>query len=179
VLLAFDPEDSFRVEEILSELEALDPAADAERADALNGELDILYAKLQPTADEVLDRIAQGDSFDALIEEYGKDPEQDEPAVKREGYYVSENSTTYAAEFVRAAMALSKVGDVSEPVRTAAGLHILRYNSDVPAGPVALETVRESLSTEALESLKYDAYDAQLAQWVEEANITYHREALQ
>ena len=179
VLIAFDQEDSFRVEEILWELNALDPATDAEDVDALNGELDILYAKLQPTADEVLDRIAQGDSFDALIEEYGKDPEQDEPAVKREGYYVSENSTTYAAEFVRAAMALSKVGDVSEPVRTAAGLHILRYNSDVPAGPVALETVRESLSTEALESLKYDAYDAQLAQWVEEANITYHREALQ
>jgi parvulin-like peptidyl-prolyl isomerase len=76
-------------------------------------------------------------------------------------------------------MALQKAGDVSEPVRTSAGLHILRYNSDVPAGPVALETVREALSAEALESLKYDAYDAQLAKWVEEAGITYHREALQ
>ncbi|NLF28122.1 MAG: hypothetical protein GX592_09510 [Clostridiales bacterium] len=179
VLIAFDQEDSFRVEEILWELNALDPATDAEDVDALNGELDILYAKLQPTADEVLDRIAQGDDFDALIAEYGQDPEQNEPAVKREGYYVSENSTSYVLEIVQAAMALQKAGEVSEPVRTVAGLHILRYNSDVPAGPVALETVREALTAEALESLKYDAYDAQLAKWVEEANITYHREALQ
>ena len=49
----------------------------------------------------------------------------------------------------------------------------------MPAGPVPLEDVREALEGEALQSLRDDAYNAQLAQWVEEANVTYHREALE
>ena len=64
-------------------------------------------------------------------------------------------------------------------MRTAEGLHVLYFNAEVPAGPIPLEDVRASLEGEALESLRYDAYETQLAQWVEEANVTYHREALE
>ena len=37
---------------------------------------------------------------------------------------------------------------------------------------------RQALEGEALAALQEDAYEAQLAQWVEEAGVTYHREAL-
>ena len=77
-------------------------------------------------------------------------------------------------------MALEGVGSVTmQPVRTAAGLHILLYSAEVPAGPVPLEEVRAALEAEMLETLQYDAYQRQIDQWVEEANVVYHREALQ
>ena len=41
------------------------------------------------------------------------------------------------------------------------------------------EDVRAELEEEALAGLRESAYDTQLAQWVEEANVTYHREALE
>ena len=76
-----------RVEEILAELES--PDVDAQRAEELNGELDTLYAKLEPTAEEVLDRVAEGVDFDSLIAEYGDDPEYELESVQRDGYYLS------------------------------------------------------------------------------------------
>lgn len=63
-------------------------------------------------------------------------------------------------------------------MRTAEGLSILCFNAEVPAGAIPLEDVRAALEGEALAALQEDAYEAQLAQWVEEAGVTYHREAL-
>ncbi len=180
VVIPFDAEDGARVQEILFELESLDAEADAQRVEELNGELNTLYAALEPTAEEVLDRVAQGADFDDLIDEYGHDPDGGLESVQRDGYYVSAASTVYDPAVKEAALALASPGDVSqEPVRTAEGLHVLYFNAEVPAGPIPLEDVRASLEGEALESLRYDAYETQLAQWVEEANVTYHREALE
>ena len=64
-------------------------------------------------------------------------------------------------------------------MRTAEGLHVLYFSAEVPAGPVPLEDVRAALEGEARESLRDEAYETQLAQWVEEAGVTYHREALE
>ena len=178
VLIPFEMEDGMRVEEILAELES--PDVDAQRAEELNGELDTLYAKLEPTAEEVLDRVAEGVDFDSLIAEYGDDPEYELESVQRDGYYISAASTTYDPAVKEAALALASPGDVSqEPVRTAEGLHVLYFSAEVPAGPVPLEDVRAALEAEARESLRDEAYETQLAQWVEEAGVTYHREALE
>ena len=178
VLIPFEMEDGMRVEEILAELAS--PDVDAQRAEELNGELDTLYAKLEPTAEEVLDRVAEGVDFDSLIAEYGDDPEYELESVQRDGYYISAASTTYDPAVKEAALALASPGDVSqEPVRTAEGLHVLYFSAEVPAGPVPLEDVRAALEAEARESLRDEAYETQLAQWVEEAGVTYHREALE
>ena len=174
VLIPFDAGDAMRVEEINLELGSLDAGTDAQRIEELNGELNTLYAKLEPTAEEALDRVAEGASIDSLIAEYG------DASSEGEVFYISDASTTYETALKEAVMALAEPGDISQvPVRTAAGLCIFYYNADVPAGPVPLEDVREALEGEALQSLRDDAYNAQLAQWVEEANVTYHREALE
>ena len=180
VLIAFEAEDGVRVAEILAEMEALDATADADTIAQLEAELDTLYAKLEPTAEEVLDRVAQGASFDALIEEYSQDPELELASVQSDGYYISAASTAYDEAIKQAVMALQAPGDVSEQgVRSSAGLHVLYYNADVTAGAVPLEDVRSALEAETLQTLRYDAYEAQIAQWVEEAEVVYHREALQ
>ena len=180
VLIAFEAEDGVRVAEILAEMEALDATADADAIAQLEAELDTLYAKLEPTAEEVLDRVAQGASFDALIEEYSQDPELELASVQSDGYYISAASTAYDEAIKQAVMALQAPGDVSEQgIRSSAGLHVLYYNADVTAGAVPLEDVRSALEAETLQTLRYDAYEAQVAQWVEEAEVVYHREALQ
>ena len=180
VLIPFDAEDALRVQDIYFELSSLNEETDAQRIAELNGELDTLYAALEPTAEEALDRLAQGADFDSLIARYGGGPEADLPSVQSDGYYISAGSTTYDAAIQAAALALAEPGDVSqEPVRTAEGLSILYFNAEVPAGPVPLEDVRAQLEAEALETLRHDTYEAQVAQWVEEADITYHREALE
>lgn len=179
ILIPFEAEDALRVEEIYFELSSLDESADAERIEALNGELNTLYAKLEPTAEEALDRIAQGEAFETLRAEYSDDPGYELESVQRDGYYISAGSTAYEQALKDAALALAEPGDVTqEPVRTAEGLSILCFNAEVPAGAIPLEDVRAALEGEALAALQEDAYEAQLAQWVEEAGVTYHREAL-
>ena len=100
--------------------------------------------------------------------------------MQSDGYYISAASTAYDEAIKQAVMALQAPGDVSEQgVRSSAGLHVLYYNADVTAGAVPLEDVRSALEAETLQTLRYDAYEAQVAQWVEEAEVVYHREALQ
>lgn len=180
VLIAFDGADAASAQTLLAERNSLDPEQNAERISEIDGALDLLYADLEATADEVLDRIAQGEDFDALVSEYSQDPNLNEGHVREDGYYVRADSISYDPAVVEAVMALEGVGSVTmQPVRTAAGLHILLYSAEVPAGPVPLEEVRAALEAEMLETLQYDAYQRQIDQWVEEANVVYHREALQ
>jgi len=66
-------------------------------------------------------------------------------------------------------MALANVGDVSEPVRSSYGIHIIQYASDIPEGEVGLENVRAELEAELLMT-KQDAKFAEVVQqWVNEA----------
>ena len=179
ILLAFSAEDAAQAGQLTSQIEALDPETEADEIETLNNELDALYASLQAEADEIMDRIQDGADFDQLIEEYGDDPEMDLEPTKTTGYYVCETSTTYSPSIVQACMALENVGEISEPVRSVTGLHIIRYQSDVTPGAVPLDEIRDALTADALEIKRYDAYEQQLAKWEEEAHIVYHKEALQ
>ena len=90
------------------------------------------------------------------------------------GYYVSADSTSWDTAFRDAAMLLSNVGDVSEPVLGMSGVHIIRYESDVTPGPVPLEDVRDQLYDEALAAAREENYAALLEGWVAALNPVYH-----
>ena len=77
-------------------------------------------------------------------------------------------------------MSLENVGDYTlEPVVSGSGVHIIRYESDVTAGPVALDEVRDALYeqtlTEKQEANVTDTIDA----WVEAANPVVDVEAFE
>jgi len=133
-----------------------------------------VLADVQPKIDEIMAKLAAGTSFDDLIKEYGTDPGMEDEATRKEGYAVHENSIIWDPAFATAAMKLEKVGDVSDPVISSYGVHILHYLRDIPGGAAELtddmkEEFRQSLQQEQDEEALATALD----QWEEEANIVY------
>ena len=95
------------------------------------------------------------------------------------GYAVCEGMTGFDSAFVEAAMALQNIGDHSGKVRgTSYGYYIIRYESDETEGPVALDDVKEEISSSLLSSKKTAAYNEAVSQWVEEAGIKVDMNAL-
>lgn len=164
-----------------AELTATQEQLAAEIAD-LNAQLDAAketaYAAIQPKADEVLAKLAEGEDFDALMEEYGEDTGMQTSPAKENGYPVCAESTNWVTEFRDAAMALENIGDVSEAVRTSYGLHIIKYVSDAEEGAVALEDVKDVIESELLSSKQDETYNATVEQWVTEANAKTYKDRL-
>ncbi len=149
------------------------PELEAKKAD-LTTQLDALkaaaLARLQPKIDEIQTKIAAGEDFDMLIEAYGEDDGMKTEPTKTNGYYVSESSQMWDDEFTTAAMALLKVGDVSAPVLSLSGVHIIKYIADVTPGAVPLEKVKAEIQAETLDTAKNDLYDQTVSGWVTAAN---------
>ena len=128
--------------------------------------------------DEIYQKLADGAEFEALIDEYGEDPGMKNEPTKTRGYYVCAASTNWDKNFTAGAMALEKVGDVSEkPVVGTSGIHIIRYESDVTPGVVSIDSVREKLYDETLEDLKSEHFATELDSWVEALKPEYHLDA--
>lgn len=134
--------------------------------------------EVKDRTDAIYARLAEGESFDALIAEYGEDPGmQNEPTASR-GYYVSISSEKWEENFRNGAMALTAPGDYSpEPVVGDSGVHIIYYAEDVTAGAVAYEDVRGALCEETLESARSSLCAETTAAWVEEKSPSYDVDA--
>lgn len=154
------------VDEAQAKLDEVQAAYDALKETA--------YANIQAKADEIYQKaIAEGADFDALVAEFNEDTGM--PAA---GYAVREGYSFFVASFVDAAMALEKVGDVSEPVKSDYGFHIIQYSADITEGTVALDTVSDTLGAELLSEKQDQAYADALAAWVSEAKVESHLEKL-
>lgn len=150
----------------------------AELQTKLDAAKEAAYAAIQPTVDEVLAKLAEGEDFDALMEQYGQDTGMQSSPAKENGYPVSADSTNWVSEFRDAAMALEKVGDVSAAVRSSYGIHILKYVSDAVEGEVGLDNVRDALESELLATKQEEAYTAAVDQWVSEANAKVYEDRM-
>lgn len=112
------------------------------------------------------------------MEEYGEDTGMQKEPAKTNGYPVCEQSTNWVEEFRTAAMALAKVGDISEPVRSTYGIHIIKYMSDAVEGPVAFDEVKDTIESSLLSTKQDETYNAAVDAWVEAANAKVDRDAL-
>ena len=102
---------------------------------------------------------------------------ENEPTATN-GYAVSTNSTAWDPAFTEGAMSIESIGEISEPVYGQNGIHIIYYDSDIPAGAVDLETVRAEIEESALNTKLNDTYDNTLAEWVEAVKPVYHYDRL-
>ena len=145
--------------------EGSDEEADSYREEAL--------ASLDAKVAEIQEKINAGEDFQTLIDEYGEDPGMQEGATAYEdGYLVYVGSEgLYMDEFARACDNLTKEGDISEPVATDYGYHIIRRCADLPSGAIELSEVHDLLNAKLLRSKQSEVYEEALQSWKEEMTI--------
>lgn len=159
------------------ELEAAVAAAQ-EKADKLAQDLLAArnkgYENILPKAQDVYNRaVAEGGDFDALVTEFNEDS-----GMPASGYAVREGFASFDEAFVKPAMALAAVGDVAEPSQGIYGYYIVQYASDIEAGPVNYEDVKETIREELLTAGQNDTWEAAIAKWKEEAAIKEYMDRL-
>ncbi|MBQ9252777.1 MAG: peptidylprolyl isomerase [Clostridia bacterium] len=129
---------------------------------------------VQAQVDEIMAKYEAGTPFGDLIAEYGTDPGMTQEPNKTNGYAVHAESILWDPAFTAGAMALEKVGDVSEPVLGSYGIHLLHYTRDIPAGAIELtEEIREQLKEELLSEKETTAVSAMVEEWTNTAEIVY------
>ena len=172
-------EDKAKAQETLNaakqELDEADQALLAANQ-AVTEATDKAFANIDEKADSVLALLAEENAdWQKIMDEYN----EDEGMKKNEkGYAMAEGISGYDAAFVDAALALKKIGDISPKTKGDYGYYIIRYDSDEAEGPVALDDVKEAISTSLLTTKQTNTYEAAIAQWIEEAGIKVDLNAL-
>lgn len=132
---------------------------------------------IQARVDEIRTAFDAGIDFNSLIKKYSADTNAQN--TEKGGYPVHPDSRSWPAEFLQAATALQKPGDISEPVLTDLGIHILYYASDIPAGEHELTAEeRETLNASALVYYQNQELEKLMIDWREEYEIETHAELL-
>ncbi len=165
------PEGVRRVREVLIPIdEEMAKAISLLRSSSYDEAADILQAQaltdIDEKANEALDKLDSGTTFDDLITEY--DPES---VMPEEGYAVMEGATDHDEAYIAGALALEVVGDCSGLIATDDGYYILEYYADEPAGPIAYDKVKDSISEELATTMQDEAWDEIVDQWKSEATI--------
>lgn len=121
-----------------------DRYASAQRAQSFREVAHILFANQsdnQAAAEAAAERLAQGEDFADLAAELS-----DDPASSNMGGFLGELvEDFFAGPFYDAASALQQVGDVTAPVRSEFGVHLIRLESIQSVEAEPLEAVREEL----------------------------------
>ncbi len=137
-----------------------------------------VLASVQDRVDEINARLAAGESFNDLIPEYTMDPGMSDAASIAEGYEVHPESTRWVTPFRDAAFTVENVGDVTAPVITDYGVHILCYSAEAVCGPMPYtDDVRALLHEELLTAAQSNQYAESMAALLEAAEIVYSEEA--
>ncbi len=124
--------------------------------------------------EEIMAKYQAGTSFEDLIKEYGNDPGMEIEENLKNGYAVHQESILWDPAFTAGAMALEKVGDVSEPVLGTNGIHLLHYTRDIPAGPVEMTPeMHDRMKEELISDKESEAVSKMVGEWMDAAEIVY------
>ena len=150
------------------------PTAEPVTEEMVEAARQAILDSVQPTVDEIKAKLKDGVSFDDLILEYGTDPGMQNEATRKAGYAVHKDSILWDPAFTAGAIALEKIGDVSEPVLGQYGVHILYYLRDIPGGAVELtDAMKTEIHDNLLDQKRSEALNTALDKWIEEAAIVY------
>ena len=89
-------------------------------------------------------RIAAGGDFNAVASELSEDPSAGQNAGRLDWFVATEMDPAFSA----AAFALAKEGDVSEPVQSRFGWHLIRLDGKKPAGQRSFDEVKGTIIEE-------------------------------
>ena len=129
---------------------------------------------VKDTVDEINAKLEAGANFEDLILEYGTDPGMQVEENRTKGYAVHPASIMFEQNFTKGAAALENVGDVSEPIVSQFGVHILHYLRDIPGGAVELtDALKEELRADLQSEKVQAAFDALQEKWVAESEVVW------
>ena len=132
---------------------------------------------LKDTFDEIEERFAAGIDFKTLIETYSTDKTKQN--LSGNGYLFHPDSQTWPDAFKEAAMKLEQPGDISAPVYSETGIHILYYDAVAPAGDhVLTEEERKQLNENALQFYQNERLWELCDTWKADYEIETHPELL-
>lgn len=175
ILVMMDQAEAAELKALKTQLEGLE--AGDPLIDEVQGKIDAMMAVVQPKLDEIQAKIDAGESFQSLIDAYGEDPGMKAGSAYAEtGYYLTDATTIFEVPFTQAALALEKVGDISEPVLGARGFHIIQYDHDVVSEAADFDAVKADLEKTELAAAKQKAESDAVGAWTETADITTYVE---
>lgn len=127
-----------------------------------------ILVSTEALAAEVQEKLAAGSAWADLVEEYSTDT-----GMPDGGYYVSAGTvSTYYEGFGDAALALTEVGQVSEPVTTTGGIHLIRLEEIVQSAEIELDDeLSGAIYDFVLAKEQESAYSAAVAEWTANAPI--------
>ncbi len=170
ILINMDRTEAAELKNTIAKLDAL-PQDDPGRAE-LEKKIADLKAPVQAKLDEIMAKVAAGEDFEALIDAYGEDPGMKQGAASREtGYEMNKDTTQFVPEFQAAGMALEKPGDVSEPILTDFGYHIIRYDHDIESKTAEYEATKIALKEAALAEQRTALQNEAIEAWSAAATI--------
>ena len=180
LLLPFeDLDNAEKVQYALDEIAAMDPETDAKRINELEKQLNTVYSPLEAKAAEITEKLKAGESFLSLMDQYGADELMQAEPLRTEGYYISDQTYLFSTEFIQGSMILERPGQVSTPLRSGAGLHLVEYVADIAPGEVPLSDVYDAMKAETLKIHQDAYYENYVSGLLDEANVQYYPERLQ
>ena len=123
----------------------------------------------EATATLIKEKIDAGEDFEALLKQYNTDPGMDNEAYAA-GYLVGEGAS-YVESFLTASLALANDGDVSAPVQSDYGWHIIKRVSTEPAHEIAYEDVKTTLDAYEQNAYQQQYYSDIVSKWVSDTSL--------
>lgn len=183
-----DVTDTFDATEDAEELAVISNVRNYAAAKALAEKYDELasaaaaaaFAAIDAKADEALAKLAEGADWDTVMAEYTEDPGmQGTSATAKTGYAVCEGYSSFDAEFVKAAMGMTKLGEHTGKVASESfGYFILQYAGEVTEGAVDYDTVSAEIEAELLSAKQNEVYSAAVESWVNGAKTVIDKSAM-
>ena len=132
---------------------------------------------VRETLDAIDAALDEGKSFDELIAQYGQDTGMTvEPALSQ-GYMVSEGSLAYDSAFLQGAFSVENPGEISDPIVTSFGVHLILYVNDVAEGPAPLTDEKRAAYREELEAdIADEIFSTMVEHWIDQAEVVYTEE---
>lgn len=130
----------------------------------------------QDIVEQIYDRLDAGEDFVSLMWEYTEDPAMDEDLAQT-GYAVHQDSRIWVEEFTQGAFGdeMQAVGDVSQPVVSKYGVHILYYLRDIPSGPVEMDQrIEQSIQSYLTNQKRVQM----LEDWAQDYPVEYNQQAI-
>ena len=131
----------------------------------------------EASASSLEESLKAGEDFDTLMAQYGIDPGMKQDPNKTLGYLVGP-STNFMQEFKDAALALQNVGDLSAPVKTDYGYHIIKLVAKIAPGERAFADVKDAYIAGKLKELKNQKFQSELDAWMKAAKIVKYTDRI-